>query len=460
MDSIRESVLITDTELDSPGPRILYVNKAFERIYGYTLEEIVGKTPRILQGPDTDRRVLDELRACLSRGESFTGETINYRKDGSRRTVRWYIEPLMRDGVLHRWMAVQRDITDQREAERFTGRLLDAMAAFEDGAMLIDSLGAVQFANEPFSRLLGRENAPEDGSSAMAVLPLGESREAFEAALRGRQGWRGDIHITPHDTVLELSLSPLEQRGVVDGGYVCTARDVTEQRRAERMSAALSFSDNLGFIFAGIRHELGNPINSLKSALTVLRPNLAKFGPEKVDFYLTRALEEVERVEYLLGALRTYGSLTVPGVEVVSLDQWVPRFVDLVARDLESHSVQLDTSVEPRLMVAAEPRALHHVLTNLIRNSVEAIEDLRGRVLLSAVRREHWIALCVSDDGPGMTAEQAERALLPFHTTKGSGTGMGLVIVRRLVSKMGGSLEVQSRPGAGTTMVVLLPAAS
>lgn len=464
LDSIRESVLITDTALDLPGPRILYVNRAFEEVYGYSAEEVIGKTPRIFQGPATSRSVLDELRACLERGQPFTGETINYRKDGSPRTVRWYIEPLVRDGRIHRWLAVQRDVTDQREAERFAGRLLDAMAAFDDGAMLLDTFGAVQFVNEPFTRLLGWAS-PSDavGSPAAAVLPLADGQEGFVDSLEHRRRWRGDVTVGAADPmILELSLSPLDGSPASAGGYACTARDVTEQRRAERMSAALSFSDNLGFIFAGIRHELGNPINSLKSALTVLRPNLEKFGPEKVDFYLERALEEVERVEYLLGALKSYGSLTVPSVEDVALDEFIPTLIDLVSRDVEERSTTLTFEQDEGLTVRADPRALHHVLTNLLRNAVEAIEqtDDGGTVQLRAVRRDAWVALTVEDDGEGMTPEQAERAFLPFHTTKGRGTGMGLVIVRRLVSKMGGTLEVQSEAGVGTTMTVLLPAVS
>lgn len=109
-----ESVLITDAQLDLPGPRIVFVNPAFESLTGYSAAEVLGQTPRILQGPLTDRSVLDRLRAELSRGEVFRGETVNYRKDGSCYMVEWQITPI-RDAnqVITHFGSVQRDITER-----------------------------------------------------------------------------------------------------------------------------------------------------------------------------------------------------------------------------------------------------------------------------------------------------------------------------------------------------------
>ncbi|MEO8951197.1 MAG: ATP-binding protein [Chthoniobacterales bacterium] len=115
---IRESVVITGTELDEPGPEIVYVNAAFTKMTGWLPEEVVGKSPRFLQGPKTTRKTLDRLRRQLSRGESFEGEDINYRKDGSEFWIDWYIEPLRSpDSTINYWVAVQRDMTEKRELQ-------------------------------------------------------------------------------------------------------------------------------------------------------------------------------------------------------------------------------------------------------------------------------------------------------------------------------------------------------
>jgi two-component system cell cycle sensor histidine kinase/response regulator CckA len=115
---VRESVIITDTDLDEPGPRIVYVNPAFTKMTGYEPEEVIGRSPRFLQGPKTTRKTLDRLRAQLEKGERFEGEDINYKKGGAEFFIDWYIEPL-RDaaGDIVYFLAVQRDVTERRALE-------------------------------------------------------------------------------------------------------------------------------------------------------------------------------------------------------------------------------------------------------------------------------------------------------------------------------------------------------
>ncbi len=114
----QDSILITNTNLKSPGPEIVFVNPAFTRMTGYTAQEAIGKTPRMLQGPETDPKVLDRLRQDLSAGRVFYGETINYRKDGTAFYNGWHIEPIYDSkGEVTHYLAIQRDITDRKKAE-------------------------------------------------------------------------------------------------------------------------------------------------------------------------------------------------------------------------------------------------------------------------------------------------------------------------------------------------------
>lgn len=126
MEQAAEAVLITEADLDRPGPRIVYANPAFTAMTGYTPDEVIGRTPRLLQGPRTDRAVLDRLRRQLSQGTMFQGETINYRKDGTPFVMEWHIAPI-RDasGRITHWVAMQRDRTEQRRLER---QVLEASA--------------------------------------------------------------------------------------------------------------------------------------------------------------------------------------------------------------------------------------------------------------------------------------------------------------------------------------------
>jgi two-component system cell cycle sensor histidine kinase/response regulator CckA len=132
----KEAILITDAELDLPGPRIVFVNPAFTKMTGYTAQEIIGKTPRILQGPRTDKTVLSRLRQNLERGETFEGDAINYRKDGKEFYLEWQIAPIRgEDGRITHFLAVQRDITARKrfEAQRFQSQKMETVGKLAGG---------------------------------------------------------------------------------------------------------------------------------------------------------------------------------------------------------------------------------------------------------------------------------------------------------------------------------------
>jgi PAS domain S-box-containing protein len=115
----KEAVLITSAQLDLPGPEILFANPAFCDMTGYSREEILLKTPRMLQGPKSDRVMLQQLREALERGEPFSGETINYRKDRSEYYVEWDITPIRaEDGRIAYFLSIQRDVSARKAAEQ------------------------------------------------------------------------------------------------------------------------------------------------------------------------------------------------------------------------------------------------------------------------------------------------------------------------------------------------------
>jgi PAS domain S-box-containing protein len=113
-----EAILMTDAELDQPGPRIIYANPAFCALTGYSADEVLGATPRLLQGPGTDRKVLDLLRQKLAGGEAVSMEALNYRKSGEPFYVAWQISAVRdRSGAICAYLAILQDVTARREAE-------------------------------------------------------------------------------------------------------------------------------------------------------------------------------------------------------------------------------------------------------------------------------------------------------------------------------------------------------
>lgn len=131
-----ESVIITDAELDLPGPRIVFVNAAYTKMTGYSAEETMGKTPRLLQGPRTDRNVLAKLRASLERGDEFDGEAVNYRKEGQEFDVEWHITPLRSpNGKITHFVGILRDVTEHNrlQAQLFQSQKMETVGKLAGG---------------------------------------------------------------------------------------------------------------------------------------------------------------------------------------------------------------------------------------------------------------------------------------------------------------------------------------
>ena len=467
--------MITDALADPGGPRILYINSAFTRLTGYDSSEALGHTPRILHGSKTDRFVLQRMAARLRQGLTFSAETINYRKDGRTFINRWHASPLVDDDghpthVLH----IQRDVTSDRRAQRSAKRLETVVESLENGVLIIDDRHFVKYVNRALSALVGM-NADKFVGRHISRLPINlvTGKEGFAALLNGigaRGAWRGDLELITAEG-RRTTLASVVTKVIFDGGvhsdgptgsaggganYVVVGTNVTQQRRLEVIASALNMTENTGYIFAGIRHELGNPVNSLKTALTVVRNNFHEYSPDKLIDYLDRMMDEIGRIEYLLGALRTVNPSSRLSLSRVDLKKFIGRFLPLVKRGLlNRRSITFDVVFkEDQVSIRADPRALHQVLLNVISNAIDAVSGPEAHIELGVAAMCAEVEIAITDNGCGMTTDQKSCLFKPFHTSKNNGTGLGLVITQRLVAQMNGTMSVSSQLGAGTRVVM------
>lgn len=183
-----EAIILTNTGLEEPGPRILWVNPAFTEVTGYEPNEVLGQTPRLLQGPKTDESEIRRLRRRLKAEERFEGETVNYRKDGTPYINHWSIAPVhgKRGGVKF-WVSVQRDVTEKRKLEEQMVRTLDQERRRIGGA-LHDSVGSsVTRASMKLENFIHRESLDPSQEEELEGI-RSTIKEAYEDLRRISQG--------------------------------------------------------------------------------------------------------------------------------------------------------------------------------------------------------------------------------------------------------------------------------
>jgi PAS domain S-box-containing protein len=151
-------IVITTSQLELPGPQIVYANSAFCKQTGYALEELLGQTPRIFQGEKTDRKVLDRLKQKLQAGEFFQDSTVNYKKNGSEYWVEWNISALHnKEGKITHYFSVQHNIGVYKELENSRKLLQEYKDAVDESAIVskADKNGIITYVNPQFCEISG-----------------------------------------------------------------------------------------------------------------------------------------------------------------------------------------------------------------------------------------------------------------------------------------------------------------
>ena len=236
-----DSVCITDAQLDAPGPRIVYVNPGFTRMTGWTANEVIGRSPRILQGAATDLAVVADVRERLKKGQTVSASVINYRKGGEPFQIEWTIAPIHDDaGRVTHYVAVQRDIT-QRLADQERARL--ARLVYDhgsEGMLVCDAKGTITSINPAFQQLTGYDASRAVGRTPLDLLAAPDARQRFQAMWAGlltRGAWKGELSLRRADGSI---FSARMQWDAVPGSssgaaFVGQLADVSQQKAAEEL---------------------------------------------------------------------------------------------------------------------------------------------------------------------------------------------------------------------------------
>ena len=215
--------------------------------------------------------------------------------------------------------------------------------------------------------------------------------------------------------------------------------------------------DNFNQLFSMLRHEIGNPLNIIKLSLGVLKEQYRDFSPEKIEEYLDRIMQEAESIEKVLTTMKNFMAVGRLSLTKINLRDFIPKTVLFSEELKKASSVSIHLDEIPDVLVKADPMALRQVIVNLIKNSVEAMEKTRGEKIIQVRvhKLQDFARISIYDSGPGIPPEIVKKIFVPFFTTKKTGTGMGLAISKRLITAMGGHLEIVNASGGALAMVYL-----
>lgn len=403
----------------------------------------------------TSHATVEEAVEALNQGAAaFIVKPLNL--DSVLATVRQLLEQrrLLREN--QRLMReVQQELAQRRRVEVERDLMVKAVEAAGEGLVVTDAEGKVLYANPAFEKITGQ--------ARRAVIdrplePLGGERQAeVEQVLRTGSAWAGDFESQRDDGSEyreECTITAVTNQDGEVTNFVHVRRDVTERQKLESIAQAVNLMDNIGYVFAGIRHELGNPINATKMTLKMLRSRVEDYDRDAMMRYLERALDELGRVSFLLHSLKSFNLYESLEVQPMDLEPFLEQFSVLVSRDCERRGVSFVIRQVPKdLTISTDPRAFQQVLLNVLTNALDALEGVDGaRVELGARRHGGDVIVTVEDNGVGMSPEILENLYRPFVTTKKQGTGLGLVIAKKMMSQMDGSIEISSTEGSGTVV--------
>ena len=484
---LNDIVLITEAEpIDMPGgPKIVYVNDAFVRRTGYSRTQAIGATPRILQGPLTQRAELDRIRAALESWQPVRAELINYTATGEPLWLELDIVPIADDkGWFTHWVAVERDITERKRTDE-----------------------ALQISQERFQLVTRATNdVIWDWDIKLHVVWWNDSLlSAFghdpDTINAGFEWWQERIHPEDRERVMESLLRCLEGRElvwseeyrfqradgshatVIDRGFIIrdaggeatrmlrSMLDVTERRELDAHLRQSQKLEAIGQLTGGIAHDFNN-------LLTVILGN-AELMVERLTGH--PALEEIAR---MTSAAASRGAELTSRLLAFARRQTLrPQTVD-VGRQLQSIKGLLRRTLGEQVELGfrsasdvwpaeVDPGQLEVALLNLAINARDAMPG-GGKLTMEVGNAEldedyardnpgarpgQYVVITVSDTGKGMSAEVVGRAFEPFFTTKevGKGSGLGLSMVYGFVKQSGGHINVYSEEGVGTSIKLYFP---
>ncbi len=243
-------------------------------------------------------------------------------------------------------------------------------------------------------------------------------------------------------------------------GHAMILRDITESRRSAEKTIESERFNALTLLAAGVAHEIGNPLNSLHIHLQLMERNVRKLesaAREELQESIDIARSEISRLDSIVTQFLKAIRPSKPQLHPENLNNIVEEAVRFFAPEIEDRDIVVEQELRSDLpLLELDRDQMKQAFYNVIKNSFEAMKR-RGILRIRTDIEDKHVLVSFTDTGGGMSAESLSRVFEPYFTTKTSGSGLGLLIVRRIVREHGGELAIESQEGKGITLTIRLP---
>jgi PAS domain S-box-containing protein len=346
---------------------------------------------------------------------------------------------------------------------REKGFLETLFNTIQEGILVTDAEGRLRYLNAAAAELLGLHPDRAIGEPISRQLRDLDWDKIWSA---DKQEWSKvlahEIEVfSPRHRFLSFYIVPMvDQENSLVTGLALILRDVTEQRHRTASAIESEKLSALTLLAAGVAHEIGNPLNSLSIQLQLMERDLKGLPARKADRLrgeVKVARAEIARLDRIITQFLRAIRPTKPDLQRASLNDVFAETLALAGAELADRDILVERELAPDLPATLVDRAqLKQAFYNLIKNALQSMRA-GGILRVRTEATDAQVIATVQDTGHGIPPEQMGRIFEPYFTTKKEGSGLGLLIVQRIVREHGGTLEVESDRNRGTTVRIKLP---
>jgi len=449
--------------LKDPSLQIADVNREVEKVTHYANEELLRMGYFDLFRPEENEKARIYLNEVIEKGERRVDDLSLKKRDGAFFEADLSIKRIGL-GEESFFQMIFRDITEKKRLERKIIESKRNLEAIFDGIgdqlsiqspdfeILRVNKSVIERHSTTFTNLIGRKcyEAYYQKTSPCQGCPL-------SVTIGTRQPASSTLKFPEIEKVQQIFSYPVSDEQGKLLYLIEYVKDVTEEQRLKEQLIQSEKLAGIGILASGVAHEINNPLSGIIGMAEIV---LEEEDPSKNRSYLMDILTCGQRIAEIVNGLRSY-SRTAKGGELGAIDlhEVLETSLKMVQLATKSVPVEVIKKFQPIEKIKANPGEIQQVFTNLITNAFQAMNGRGGNLILSSRSLKDFVEIKVSDSGVGISPRYLNQIFDPFFTTKktGEGTGLGLNIVYRIVTKYEGTIEVESTEGVGTTFTIKFP---